>query len=583
MGSNEIRKRFLEFFEIKGHKIVSSSSLIPADPSVLFTTAGMQQFKPYFLGEKSPWGPNVASCQKCLRTSDIDEVGDEKHLTFFEMLGNFSFGGYYKREAIRYAWEFLTNNLQLTTDNLFITVFAGDEEMSGDEESYKIWRDEIGIPEKMIKRCGREDNFWGPTGAEGPCGPTTEIHINDVEIWNLVFNEYYCDKEKKLTPLKQKGVDTGMGLERLAMVLQNKHTVFETDLFNLLIGVINSKLKTQNPKLQLKTQNLERIKRIIADHMKASVFLATEGILPSNIERGYVLRRLLRRVIRFCKMLELSDDFLTKAVNSVIEIYREPYPELLSRQADIITIIQSEKEKFEKTLVQGLKQFEKIAARGAISGQEAFYLYESYGFPWELTQELAVERGFKIDYGEFDTALKRHQEISRTGQERKFGGHGLILDTGEIRAVTKEEVEKVTRLHTATHLLQAALREILGPEVRQAGSDITAERLRFDFTFPRKLTIQEISVVEDLVRKKIDEDLPVKMQEILFSEAVAMGALTVPGMHYPEKVKVYIINGFSKEVCGGPHVEKTSQVGKFRILKEESVAAGIRRIRATVD
>lgn len=576
MTSNEIRQKFLEFFEKKGHTIVPSSSLIPTDPSVLFTTAGMQQFKPYFLGEKNPWGQNVASCQKCIRTSDIDEVGDETHLTFFEMLGNFSFGGYWKREAIKMAWEFLTTNCQLPTPNLFVTVFGGDAEIPADEESYRIWRDEIGIQEELIKRCGREDNFWGPTGEEGPCGPTTEIHVNNTEIWNIVFNEYYCDKDKQLIPLKQRGIDTGMGLERLAMVLQGKSSVFETDLFWPIIEEVTKnspKPYTLNPKPY----------RIIADHTKAAVFLASEGILPSNLERGYVLRRLLRRVIRFGKLLELPEDFLVNSSKAVINIYKDTYSELFSRQAEIITVIQNEREKFEKTLAQGMKQFDKIAAKEDISGLDAFHLYDTYGFPLELTEELAKERGLKVDKEGFQKAFAEHQKVSAAGQVRKFGGHGLILDTGEIKAANEEEIKKVTRLHTATHMLQAALRQILGKEVHQAGSDITAERLRFDFTFPRKLTKEELIEVEKLVQQKVDENLRVEMREMLFQEAQAMGALTVQGVRYPEKVKVYSINGFSKEVCGGPHVERTGEVGRFRILKEESVAAGIRRIRAVVE
>lgn len=603
MNSNEIRRRFLEFFEKRGHMIVPSSSLIPTDSSVLFTTAGMQQFKLYFMGEKSPWGKNVASVQKCIRTSDIDEVGDETHLTFFEMLGNFSFGGYWKREAIRFAWELLegimgnnlksqTLDLKVTSQNskLLITVFGGDDEVPADEESYKIWRDEIGIPEKLIKKCGREDNFWGPTGAEGPCGPTTEIHYistdystdhstdHSTELWNIVFNEYYCSQDKKLTPLKQKGIDTGMGLERLAMVLQGKKSIFETDLFKPILDVLTLSIVGSDPTM---AAVVERKKRIIADHTKAAVFLAAEGILPSNVERGYVLRRLLRRAIRYGKVLDLPPFFLLSLAGKVIDIYRDIYPELQTKQADILTVIQNEEEKFSKTLSQGLKEFDKLAQAGKLS-ENAFYLYESYGFPLELTEELAQERGIKIDRQEFEQSFKKHQEISRVKQEKKFGGHGLVLDTGEIKAANEEEIEKVTRLHTATHMLQAALRQVLGPEVRQRGSDITSERLRFDFTFSRKVTPEELSEVENLVNEKIKENLPVSMEEKSFNEAVAEGALTVEGARYPEKVKVYSIDAFSKEVCGGPHVERTGQVGKFHITKEESVAAGIRRIRAVL-
>jgi alanyl-tRNA synthetase len=579
MNSYEIRKKFLDFFKTKGHAIVPSSSLIPTDPSVLFTTAGMQQFKPYFLGEQSPWGKNVASVQKCLRTSDIDDVGDDRHLTFFEMLGNFSFGGYWKKEAIQLAWEFLTVACKLSTANFSITVFGGDNEVPADRESYRIWREEIGIPEEFIQQCGREDNFWGPTGAEGPCGPTTEIYINGTEIWNLVFNEYYCDKDKTLTPLEQKGVDTGIGLERLAVVLQNKLTVFETDLFEPMMSIFDAEFQVSNSKQIPDTQ---RIKRIIADHTKAAVFLASEGIFPSNAERGYVLRRLLRRAIRYGRVLGLPKLFLIPLAQRAIDIYRETYPELSIHQTDILTILNKEEEQFEKMLGQGLKEFERLAAKGELD-ENSFYLYESYGFPLELTEELARERGIKIDRQKFQEAFKKHQEISRAGREKKFGGHGLILDTGEIRAATTEELEKVTRLHTATHLLQAALRHVLGPEVRQAGSDITAERTRFDFTFSRKIRGEELEAIEKLVQEKIDENLPVTMREVLLEQALAEGALTVPGARYPERVKVYSVDNFSKEVCGGPHVENTGKIGKFKILKEEAVAAGVRRVRATVE
>jgi len=352
MNSNELRKKFLNFFEKRGHKIVPSSSLIPTDPSVLFTTAGMQQFKPYYLGEPCPYGPNVASCQKCFRTSDIDEVGDERHLTFFEMLGNFSFGGYFKEEAIQYAFEFLFKELKLPLERAKFTVFKGDEEVPEDKESSRIWQ-KLGVPKEKIVGMGREDNFWGPTGLEGPCGPTTEIHIDGIEVWNLVFNEYYKDREGKLTPLKQKGVDTGMGLERLAMISQNKNSVFETDLFEPIIKILSAF------NIEHRTSNI-RNQRIIADHIKGSVFLISEGVLPSNVERGYVLRRILRRAILHSKILNLPKNSLIEAAKKVIEIYKNVYPEVLSKQADILTVIENEKEKFEKTLEKGLKKI-KIA------------------------------------------------------------------------------------------------------------------------------------------------------------------------------------------------------------------------------
>jgi len=558
MNSNDLRRGFLNFFEKKGHKIVPSSSLIPTDLSCLFTTAGMQQFKPYYLGEKSPYGKNVASCQKCFRTSDIEEVGNEKHLTFLEMLGNFSFGGYFKEEAIQLAFELVNSKFQIPNSKIMVTVFGGDAEIPRDEESVRIWG-KFGFSEKNgnLRFAGREDNFWGPTGEEGPCGPTTEIHFNGVEIWNLVFNEYYQDKNRKLTPLKQKGVDTGMGLERLAMVVQNKPSVFETDLF---LPIIN-KIPGEN----------EKAKRVIADHIKGSVFLISEGIFPSNVERGYVLRRILRKAIRFGKLLNLPKNFLIPLAQKVIEIYKDIYPEVKSKEADILTVIQKEEEKFEKTLNLGLKQFEKISARGDISGEEAFHLFDTYGFPLELTEELAKEKGLKVDIKGFEESFKKHREISRAGVEKKFGGVG------------KEAPYESAKLHTATHLLHAALREILGTQVKQMGSDITPQRLRFDFSHPQKMTEEELKKVEAIINQKIKEDLEVKKTEMPYQGAIKSGALAFFKEKYPEVVTVYSIGVFSKEICAGPHVKKTSELGRFKIIKEESSGAGVRRIRAILE
>jgi alanyl-tRNA synthetase len=591
MTSQELRQNFLKFFEEKGHKIVPSSSLLPTDPTVLFTTAGMQQFKDYYTGKPSPYGNRVTSCQKCFRTSDIQEVGDSTHLTFLEMLGNFAFeNDYFKKEAIEFAYELLSSKFRVPSSRLWITVFKGDKNVPADKESEKIWQ-EIGIPKERIFGFGREDNFWGPTGLEGPCGPTTEIHYDlqgkpckkgkkcipncdcgrFVELWNLVFNEYYQDEAGKLTPLQQKGVDTGMGLERLAMVVQGKTSVFETDLFSPLMEVIISNLKYQNSKPQPKTQNFERSKRIIADHIKGAVFLASEGVFPSNVEQGYVLRRLLRRAIRFGKLLKLSDKFLIPLAKKVIEIYQDVYPELKSKEADILTAVQKEEEKFEKTLEKGLKQFEKIANRGDIQGEDAFHLYDTFGFPLELTKELAKEKGIKVDEKGFQRAFEKHREISRAGAEKKFGGIG------------KEASHEATKLHTATHLLHQALREVLGEHVKQMGSDITPERLRFDFSHPEKLTPAEIKKVEDLVNQKIQENLEVKKEEMPYKRAVQSGALAFFKEKYPEKVTVYSIGDFSKEICAGPHVERTKDLGYFKIIKEESVGAGLRRIKAVLE
>jgi alanyl-tRNA synthetase len=571
MASKELRQKFLNFFEKKGHKIVPSSSLIPTDPSVLFTTAGMQQFKPYYLGEKSPYGSNVVSCQKCFRTSDIEEVGDENHLTFLEMLGNFSFGGYFKEEAIKLAYQFLFKELKMPLDNVIFTVFEGDKEVPEDKESVEIWR-KLGVPENRIKKCGREDNFWGPTGEEGPCGPTTEIHIRGIEIWNLVFNEYYQDRNKKLTSLKQKGVDTGMGLERLAMIVQGEDSVYQTDLFEPIIKEIkNWELKIGNWKLS------ERSERIIADHIKSSVFLISEGIFPSNVERGYVLRRILRRAIRYGKLLNLPRNFLIPLAQKVIEIYKDIYPEVKSREVDILTIIQNEEEKFLRTLERGLKEFKlqiadcKLKKLKEIPGKIAFDLYQSYGFPLELTKEMAKEENLGIDEEGFEKEFERHQEISRAGAEKKFGGVG------------KEATYESAKLHTATHLLHAALREILGEHVKQMGSDITPQRLRFDFSHSQKMSQEEIRKVEDLVNQKIKEDLEVKKTEMSYQEALRSGALAFFKEKYPERVTVYTIGNFSKEICAGPHVERTGQLGHFKIIKEESSGAGVRRIRAVLE
>jgi alanyl-tRNA synthetase len=560
MESNELRKKFLEFFEKKGHKIVPSSSLIPADPSVLFTSAGMQQFKPYYLGEKSPYGKNVASCQKCFRTSDIDEVGDERHLTFFEMLGNFSFGGYFKEEAIKLSLEFLIENCKLPIERMKFTYFKGDKEIPEDLESKEILL-KLKIEKEKIFGLGKEDNFWGPTGLEGPCGRTVEIHIDGMEVWNLVFNEYYKDREGKLKSLPQKGVDTGMGLERLAMVVQKKSFVFETDLFLPIFKVLNLSEK-------------EREARIIVDHLKGSSFLISEGILPSNVERGYVLRRILRRVILYSKILNLKKEKIFSTISEIGKIYQDVYPEVFSKKEEIQTAIEGEMEKFEKTLKEGLKILEKEIRKlkekqeKNLSSKLVFDLYQSFGFPFELVKEIVQKEGILVSEEEFKKEFQKHQEISRKGAEKKFGGIGL---TPSYEAV---------KLHTATHLLHAALRKILGEKVKQMGSDITPERLRFDFSFDRKLTREEIKEIENLVNQKIKEGLEVKREEMSLKEALKSGALAFFKEKYPERVTVYSISDFSKEICAGPHVKNTKELGVFKIIKEEKIGAKTRRIRA---
>lgn len=577
MRSSEIRKKFLRFFQERGHTIVSSSSLMPDDPSVLLTTAGMQQFKPYYTGKadalKDFGSKNTASVQKCFRTSDIEEVGDKTHLTFFEMLGNFSFGGYFKKEAIHWAYDFVVNVLGISRERVAVTVFAGDENVPFDKESYDIWRKEIGLPEEKIKKHGRSDNFWGPTGNEGPCGPTTEIYVDGVEIWNLVFNEYYCRPDGSLEKLEMPGVDTGMGLERLAVMLQGADDVFETDLFHPLVSVI----REAAPNLEI------RALRVLADHLRSSMFLIADGVRPSNKEAGYILRRLLRRVLVYEIKHDIHAELFTLAAPVLANLYGDWYPEVRNSW-EILEVAMNEKSKFEKALAQGVKELKTYEVMGA---NNSFYVYETFGLPFELQTELAPEATKNLTREAFDKEFEKHQEISRAGSEKKFGGHGLILDTGELKASTPEELEKVTRLHTATHLLQAALRKVVGEEVKQMGSDITAERLRFDFSFPRKLSAEELKQVEDLVNEAVQKDLPMSYKELPLEEAKATGALFFFKEKYPDAVRVYyaghdLESAFSKEFCGGPHVTNTLKVGRFKILKQESVGAGVKRIRADV-
>jgi alanyl-tRNA synthetase len=593
MNSGRLRKEFLDFFKKKKHKIVPSFSLIPADPTVLFTTAGMQQFSLYLAGQKDvlkDFGSrHLTSCQKCFRANDIEAIGDDTHHTFFEMLGNWSVGqdpktGYFKEGAINYAWEFVTKKLKLDKKRIWITIFQGNKDIPKDEESKKIWL-KLGIPEERIREFGEEDNLWGPVKDMGPCGPTSEIHYdrgeksgcNDkdcgpncpkckriIEIWNLVFMEYNKEEDGSFKPLPHKNVDTGAGFERMAALLQGKPSAYETDLFWPIISDLEKK--------SCKKYEEEKIKfRIIADHIRASVFLASEGIIPSNTERGYVLRRILRRVIRFGKLLNLPDNFLVESVQKIIEIYKEIYPELQLKQAEILTVLQNEEERFIKTLENGLREFNlqiRNLKEKSISGKIIFDLYQSYGFPLELTQELAKESGLGIDEKGFKEEFEKHQAISRAGVEKKFGGLG------------KGATYEATKLHTATHLLHQALREILGEHVQQMGSDITPERLRFDFLHNQKMTPEEIKKVENLINQKINEDLEVKREEMFYREAIKAGALAFFKEKYPEIVSVYSVGNFSKEICAGPHVKKTSEIGGFKIIKEESAGAGIRRIRA---
>jgi alanyl-tRNA synthetase len=546
MTSSEIRDKFLNFFKARGHKITPSSSLIPKDdPSVLFTTAGMQQFKPYYTGQKDPLADfgslNTVSCQRCVRTSDIEEVGDESHLTFFEMLGNFSFGGYFKEDAIKYAWEFLTEVLGIEKPRIHATYFKGEKGIAEDKESLGVLKKIKGLNE--IKPQGFEDNFWSLWTENSPAGPTVEFYVDGIEIWNIVFNEYFF-KNGKYELSNTKGVDTGMGLERLAMMMQGAGNIFETDLFQPIMEILE---KAEDA----------RAKRIIADHLRASAYIIDDGILPSNVGRGYVLRRLLRRVVKYEKTLNLNPDFYGKIL------------EILGKNGEILKVVMDERVKFSKTLEQGLKQFEKISDN-VISGKDAFMLFSTYGFPFEMTEELAREKGISVDRKGFEEEFKKHQEVSRVGADKKFkGGLG---GTGV----------QETRLHTATHLLHQALREVLGRHVVQKGSNITAERLRFDFSHSQKMTPEEIKKVEDLVNQKIADDLPVTCEEMGVKEAKEKGALGVFEDKYEDKIKVYSIGEFSREICGGPHVKSTGELGVFKIKKEEASSAGVRRIKAVL-
>lgn len=552
ISSKELREKFLEFFKDRGHTIVPSSSLLSDDPSVLLTSAGMQQFKSYYTGDADAMedfaSKNTTSVQKTFRTSDIDEVGDESHLTFFEMLGNFSFGGYFKKEAIKYGLEFLIDTLKIDKNRIRVTYFKGDKELNigADGVSYSELKNYF--EEEKISSHGRADNFWGPTGEEGPCGPTVEFYVDNVEIWNLVFNEYYCNRDKSLIPLESPGVDTGMGLERLAMVVQNKETIFDTDLFNSLIELLPSSW----------TDN--RIKRIIVDHTRAICFLVSDGVRPSNTGAGYILRRLIRRI-------QVFGASIPELLNIVVSNYEEFYPELDKEK--IQSVYKEEEEKFEETLRKGLKELDKL---NNLDAKSAFNLYQSYGLPYEVIKDFAPEKTKNLDREDFDRELKKHQEISRAGIHTFKGG---LADNDP----------QTIKLHTAHHLLLAALKKVLGPHVKQRGSNITSERLRVDFSHDKKLTDEEKQNVEDIVNEKIKEGLDIIHEEMLKEEAEKLGAEMEFGTKYGDTVSIYIIKNkdgsiFSMEFCGGPHVKNTSELGSFKIKKEKAVSAGTRRIRA---
>ncbi|MDD5012224.1 MAG: alanine--tRNA ligase [Candidatus Nanoarchaeia archaeon] len=561
INRKELIKKYLEFFKSKGHKEIPSASLIPEnDPTVLFTTAGMHPLVPYLLGQKHPLGKRLCDVQKCIRTGDIDEVGDATHHTFFEMLGNWSLGDYFKKESIEFSFELLTKILKIPKEKLSVTCFAGDKNVPKDEEAAKIWKS-LGI--KNVKFLGREDNWWGPAGNTGPCGPDTEIFMNNVEIWNNVFMGYNKTKEGKYVPLKQKNVDTGMGVERTIAVLNNLDDNYLTDCFLPIIESIEDFSGKKYDKHK-------KAMRIIADHLKAAVFIIADGIVPSNTEQGYVLRRLIRRAIKYGNELKMKD-FTSKIAEAVFDIY-DDYPEMKKNKKAILEELEKEEKRFQLTLEKGIAQFQKFIADKKISGKECFLLYQSYGFPSELIEEECRQRKIKFDEKGFEEELKKHQELSRTSAQGRFKS-GLA-----------DQSEKTTKLHTATHLLLSALRIVLDDEnIMQKGSNITAERLRLDFNFPRKLTSEEIKKVEDLVNAQIQKSCEVRREEMSPGEAKKKGAIGVFDKKYGEKVSVYTVEDFSKEICAGPHVRNTCEIGHFNITKEEGSSAGVRRIKAVID
>jgi len=602
MKSSQIRQKFIKFFSDHGHQALPSSSLIPDnDPSVLLTTAGMQQFKPYFLGDKDPlkhFGTKrVATIQKSFRTSDIDQVGDLTHLTFFEMLGNFSFGDYWKQEAINLAWEFLTVAMKLPPARLWVSVFAGDKEIPRDNESEKKWR-QLVPPEHLIA-LGRDDNFWGPPGKSGSCGPCSEIYWqidparggqpgdqsgNFVEIWNLVFTEFYQDDQNKLHPLPQKNIDTGMGLERLSMAVQGLAHLFATDIYQPLMAVV-AKMPGFGDVGQDEIN--ARRQRIVADHIRGACFLLADGVRFSNKDQGYILRRIVRRAADQFLISEIS---FTDLVTSIVAQFGQSYPELKKQQDNIITALNDELQQYRKvldldvaTLISKIRRNKKAEGTAdqqgfshlQLSAAEAFSLYSTHGISLDRLERL----GFNFNKNEVEKLIIGHQEISRAGAPQKFGGHGLGHGPATM-GLDPATAWKITRLHTATHLLQAALRKILGPTVGQNGSDINDERLRFDFTFDRKLTPAERQQVEDLVNEKIQADLPVTWKMMPYQPAIDSGALAFFKNKYGAEVKVYSAGDFSKELCDGPHVEHTGQIGQLKITADQSVGAGLRRIKA---
>ena len=592
MTADELREMYLKFFEGKGHAVISGSSLIPEnDPTVLFTTAGMHPLVPFLLGESHPAGRRLCDCQKCVRTGDIDCVGDVSHLTFFEMLGNWSLGEYFKEEAIMWSYEFLTSRefLGFDASRLFITVFEGNELVPIDDESKATWQ-KLGIPEERIFPLPMADNWWGPAGKTGPCGPDTEMFVDTgkaacgsnckpgcscgkyFEIWNDVFMQYNKMADGSYEARKQNNVDTGMGVERTAAMLQGKNTVFETELF----GPVVEALESLSAKRMSESDETAQAFRIVVDHLRSSVFILGDhqGITPSNLGQGYVLRRLIRRAVRFAKKLGVEGGNLAKLAESVVDGYKHVYPELAANRVNIMTGLSAEEDKFEKTLSRGMAELDKVLSRlkehnqETLSGRVAFRLYDTCGFPLEFTEEICMENGISVDKPGFDKAFEKHKEVSKQGSEKAFKG-GLA-----------DASEETTKLHTATHLLHKGLQMVLGDHVQQKGSNITPERLRFDFSHPEKMTPEQVQAVEAGVNKAIQDDLVVTAEVMSLEKARNSGATALFAGKYEEQVKVYKMGDFSKEVCGGPHTERTGTLGVFKIVKEESSSAGVRRIRA---
>jgi alanyl-tRNA synthetase len=573
----QLIEKYINFYKSKDHKEILNSSLIPEnDPTVLFTTAGMHPLVPYLLGQPHPQGKRLVNIQRCIRTGDIEEVGDTTHHTFFEMMGNWSLGDYFKKQAIEFTFEFITKTLKIPKEKLAVTCFEGDKNAEKDKESFEIWN-RLGIPKERIIYLNKKENWWGPAGKTGPCGPDTEIFYwssnkpapkefnpndNWVEIGNNVLIQYLKDNKENYNEAKQKNIDFGGGVERIIAILNNQEDNYQTEIWKPIIKQIE-KLSNKSYKENQKPM------RIIADHLKASCFIVADGITPSNTEQGYVLRRLIRRAIRYKKQLDLKEP-ITKIIEPLFKIY-DDYEPLVKNKKTILKELEKEENKFLETIDKGMKKFEKMTNDNKIDGKEAFLLYQSYGFPIEMTEELAKEKNIKLNKEEFNKELQKHQLLSRTATQGKFKS-GLA-----------DSSNQTTKLHTATHLLAEALRKVLKKDIQQRGSNITAERLRFDFNFDRKLTQEEITKIENLINKKITQCLEVKKEELTVKEAKKKGAQGIFDNKYNKKITLYSIGDFSKEICAGPHIENLKELGKFKITKETSSSSGVRRIKGILE